>query len=156
MAQCTSQKVRDRLREKGFSIPNPARPVAAYQPWRRVGEWIFISGQLPLVDGKPSCTGILGDGVSLDQGRCAAELAALNALAWLEQACGLDHAACVQIRGYVACTPGFTQQPAVIDGASDLMRIAFGEAGEHARSALGVCALPLGVPVEIEALFTRV
>jgi enamine deaminase RidA (YjgF/YER057c/UK114 family) len=110
------------------------------------------SGQLPRIDGRLTCTGLLGDTVSVDEGRAAAEVCALNALSVLEDALGsLDRVERVlTVTGYVASAPGFAEQPAVMDGASKVLYQIFGDAGRHTRSAIGVAALPRGGAVEIE------
>ena len=145
----------DRLAALGLSLPPVSAPVGGYVPALIVGTRVVVSGQLPLVDGALKETGVVGTGpgqVSPDDARECARIAALNALAAIAEATGgLGRVArIVRITGYVASDPGFTDQPAVVNGASDLMVEAFGEEGRHARSAVGVAALPLGAPVEIE------
>lgn len=147
----------DRLRDLGINLPNPAKPVASYVGYRTIGDMVTISGQLPLKDGKLSQTGLLGDGVSVEQGQAAARLCAINILAQLNAATGGDLSqvrACVRLGGFVASAPSFTDQPKVINGASDLMVEVLGpEIGSHARAAVGVAQLPMGASVEVDALF---
>lgn len=142
----------DRLRDRGLEIPEVARPVAAYVPSLRSGLDVMTSGQLPLVDGKLPKTGRLGAEVSVEEGQGFARRAALNAIAALGQAAGdLDRIGQVlRVVVYVASAPGFNQQPAVANGASEVFEAAFGDAGRHTRSAVGVAELPLGAPVEVE------
>lgn len=145
-------QVVERLRAKGFDLPEAARPVAAYVPALVSGRDAMTSGQLPMWDGKLPKTGKLGENVSIEEGRGFAQRAALNALAALAQAAGdLDRVEQVlRVVVYVASAPGFTQQPQVANGASELLELAFGQAGRHTRSAVGVSELPLGAPVEVE------
>ncbi len=142
----------ERLAELGIELPPVATPVAAYVPALRHGDTVTTSGQLPVVDGTPVATGIVGDGVTPEQAQDAARTACLNALAAAADAAGgLDRIARIlKVVVYVASAPGFTGQPAVANGASVLLGEIFGEAGTHVRSAVGVAALPLGVPVELE------
>jgi len=145
-----------RLAELGLELPKAASPVANYVPFVVTGTLVFVSGQIPLVDGKPQFVGRLGDTLSVEEGHQAARRCGLNLLAQLGNACGgdLDRVRrVVKLGGFVACTPDFTQTPQVINGASDLMVEVFGNAGRHARAAVGVSALPLGVAVEVEAVF---
>lgn len=144
-----------RLAELGLTLPEVPAPVAAYVPAVRTGSQVWTSGQLPFVDGALVATGKVGVGEGLVPPERAAELAAtctLNALAAIaEQAGGLDRIKrVVKVVGYVASDPSFTGQPAVVNGASELLGQVFGEAGIHARSAVGVAVLPLDAPVEIE------
>jgi enamine deaminase RidA (YjgF/YER057c/UK114 family) len=141
----------------GIALPKPAAPMAAYVPFVRTGNQVFISGQLPIDNGKLTTTGKLGENVTLEAGRAAARLCGLNILAQLEAACGgnLDRVAqCVRLGGFVASAPDFYDQPKVANGASELMQEVFGRAGQHARSAIGVPCLPLNAAVEVDALFT--
>jgi enamine deaminase RidA (YjgF/YER057c/UK114 family) len=144
----------ERLQQLGVSLPTPAAPVAAYIPCVRTGNLLYVSGQVPLVDGKPSHTGHLGDDVSLEDGRAAARTCAVNLLAVLKAELGelSQVKQVVKVVGFVASAPGFTDMPKVVNAASELFGEAFGDAGRHARSAVGVAALPLGVPVEVEAI----
>jgi enamine deaminase RidA (YjgF/YER057c/UK114 family) len=149
-----------RLAELGLVLPEVAAPVAAYQPAVRAGELVWTSGQLPFVAGTLAATGLVGadpadGGVEPARATELARTCALNAVAAAAAvAGGVDRlAGVVKVVGYVACAPGFGGQPGVVDGASRLFGDLFGEDGRHARSAVGVAALPLGAPVEIEAVF---
>ena len=144
----------ERLQELGVSLPAPAVPVAAYVPCVRTGSLVYVSGQVPVLDGKPSHLGHLGDNVDLEDGRAAARTCAVNVIAALKAELGQlsQVRRIVKVTGFVACTPEFTDAPKVINAASELFGEAFGDAGRHARAAVGVAALPLGVPVEVEAI----
>jgi enamine deaminase RidA (YjgF/YER057c/UK114 family) len=145
--------VADRLAELGLSLPPVATPVAAYVPAVRTGSYVHTSGQLPVVDGKLLVTGLLGAEVTVEQGYELAKVAGLNALAAVGSVVSLDDVVrVVKAVGYVASAPGFTAQPVVVNGASELFGAVFGEAGQHARSAVGVAALPLNAPVEVELI----
>ena len=147
-------KIAAKLRELGIALPVAAKPVANYVPWVKSGNLVFVAGQIPVIDGKPQFLGQLGGSVTLEDGAKAAGLCAVNILAQLNDACGgdLDRVLrIVKLVGFVNCAAGFIDIPKVVNGASDLMVEVFGEAGKHARSAVGVSALPLGVPVEVEA-----
>jgi len=143
-----------RLAELGITLPEVARPVAAYVPAVRTGNYVYVSGQLPVKDGKPAVLGKAGMEVSEEEGSQAARLCAVNALAALASvAGGLDNVVrIVKVTGFVASAAGFCGQPAIVNGASELLKEIFGEAGEHARAAVGVAELPLGVPVEVELI----
>lgn len=142
--------VKERLAEAGLELPVAAAALGAYVPAVRTGNLIFTSGQLPMVAGELLKAGIVGAEVSLDAARACAERCALNALAAAATVCDLDAVTrVVKLTGYVASAPGLTAQPAVVDGASAVLAAAFGEAGRHAREAVGVAALPLGAPVEV-------
>ncbi|MDO5727912.1 MAG: RidA family protein [Bowdeniella nasicola] len=143
-----------RLAELGITLPEVPTPVASYQPAVRVDNRIYVSGQVPRLDGELTATGRLGADVSVQAGAEAAEVCALNAIAAAaEVAGGIDNITqVIKVVGYVAATPDFTQQPQVINGASDLIGKIFGDAGAHARAAVGVASLPLGVPVEVEMI----
>jgi enamine deaminase RidA (YjgF/YER057c/UK114 family) len=141
-----------RLTQLGLTLPPAPAAVASYVPFTRSGSILFVSGQIPLADGKPAFVGRLGAEVTLEQGQAAARLCALNALAQLKAAAGdLDNVVRVlRLVGYVACTPDFLDAHKVMNGASELLATVLGEAGRHARSAVGVAVLPLGVPAEVE------
>ncbi len=142
-----------RLRELGLELPEVAKPVAAYVPAVRSGQYVHTSGQLPFVDGRLPAVGKVGAEVSLERAVELAGLCALNAIAALATQVDLDDVVrIVKVVGFVASAPDFTAQPAVVNGASDLLGRAFGEAGTHARSAVGVAVLPLDSPVEVELL----
>ena len=140
-----------RLAELGIRLPAVAAPVAAYVPAVRSGQLVFTSGQLPFVDGGLRRTGKVGGSVDAEDAALDAKLCALNALAAVDDLVGLDEVArVVRVVGYVASAEGFTGQPRVVNGASELLGRIFGDAGRHARSAIGVAELPLGAPVEVE------
>lgn len=140
-----------KLSELGIELPNVAAPVAAYVPATKAGNQVWTSGQLPLIDGALPATGKVGAEVSEEDAYGYARQAALNAIAAVDALVGVDNIARVlKIVGFVASEPSFTGQPAVINGASDLMKEVFGDAGEHARSAVGVAVLPMDTPVEVE------
>lgn len=140
-----------RLTELGITLPPVAAPVAAYVPAVRSGAQVLTSGQLPFVDGALAATGKLGAEVSPEQGKELARTCALNALAAVHALVGIDSVVrVVKVVGFVASAEGFTGQPGVVNGASELLGEVFGEAGVHARSAVGVAELPLGAPVEVE------
>jgi len=140
-----------RLAELGIALPAVASPAGAYVPAVRTGSLVFTAGQVPLVDGKVVATGKVGAELDLEAAQQLARTCALNALVAIDALVGLDAVVrVVKVVGFVASAPGFTGQPAVVDGASDLLGEIFGDAGAHARSAVGVAELPLGVPVEVE------
>lgn len=146
-----------RLNELGLSLPSVATPVGTYTPARRVGDLVYTSGQLPLVDGQLLATGLVGDNdghVTVDSAAACAQVCVLNSLAAVaDVAGGLDGVlGIIKMTAFVASAPGFTNQPAVINGASAIMADVFGDAGRHARSAVGVAVLPLNAPVEIELI----
>lgn len=141
------------LAQLGLTLPPVVAPVAAYIPAIRTGSLVYTSGQLPFVDGQLSATGKVGAEVSLDQAKEAAKLCALNAIAAVHDLVGLDAVVrIVKVVGFVASAPGFTDQPQVINGASELLGAVFGDAGVHARSAVGVAELPRNTPVEVELI----
>ncbi len=144
----------DRLRELGLHLPEVVKPLAAYVPAVRTGNLIFVSGQVPMVDGKLPLTGKVGAEVTAEQAHGLAQRAALNCIAAAAaEAGGIDRIVrVVKVTGFVACTPDFHAHPGVVNGASDLIGQVFGEAGAHARAAVGVTALPLDAPVEIEMI----
>jgi enamine deaminase RidA (YjgF/YER057c/UK114 family) len=143
-----------RLADLGLALPAVAAPVAAYVPAVRSGPWVFTSGQLPFVDGALSTTGAVGADVTPEQAAELARIAALNGLAAIAAEVGDLSAVTrvVKVVVFVASAPGFTGQPAVANGASELLGAAFESAGIHARSAVGVAELPLGSPVEVELI----
>ena len=144
--------IQARLDELGITLPKAAAPVASYVPVAVHGGLAYLSGQLPFVDGE-LVTGKLGEGVTLEQGQQAARACGLMILAQLEAAGLIERVAhFVKLGGFVACTPDFYDQPKVINGASDLMYEVFGDPGKHARSAVGVPALPLNAAVEVDAI----
>jgi len=139
------------LAELGIALPTVVPPLAAYVPAVRTGSLVFTAGQLPMTDGTLPVTGKVGAEVSVEQANALARTCALNGLAAIHALVGLDSVVrVVKVVGYVASTPDFTDQPAVVNGASALLGEVFGAAGAHARSAVGVASLPLDAPVEIE------
>ena len=142
--------LRERLTAAGHTLPAPTAPVGAYVPAVRSGNLVFTSGQIPVRGGEVMASGAVGGGVSEETARECAVQCVLNALAAASTVCDLDAVTrVVKLTGYVASAPGFHAQPRVIDAASELLVDAFGEAGRHAREAVGVAGLPLGVPVEV-------
>ncbi len=146
--------VESKLKHLAIELPSPPRPVATYIPAVQVGDLLFLSGMLPFRDGALALVGKLGGDLQVAQGYEAARLALLNALAVVRDEMGtLDRVSkVVRLVGYVASAEGFVEQPAVINGASDLLLEVFGEAGRHARIAVGVAELPLNAPVELEMI----
>ena len=143
----------DRLAELGLELPPVTPPVAAYVPAVQTGNHVYVSGQVPVVDGKLLASGKVGAEVNSEEAKKLARRCALNALAAVDALVGLDSVVrVVKVVGFVASAPGFTGQPGVINGASELLDDVFGAAGAHARSAVGVAELPLGVPVEVELI----
>lgn len=144
----------ERLAELGLTLPEVAKPVAAYVPALTSGSYVYTSGQLPMVDGALVETGKVGDGegfVSPERAKELAATCALNALAAVRSQVGdLDRVRVVKVVGFVASDPAFTGQPGVVNGASELLGAVLGEHGVHARSAVGVAVLPLDAPVEVE------
>ncbi len=147
--------INERLKELGIELPEVPTPLGNYVPFVRTGRLVFISGMLPLKDGKLIREGKLGAEVSVEEGAALARVCAINGLAVLKKAAdSLDNVTrCVKVTGYIASAPGFTDQPKVINGASDLMKEVFGDKGLHARAAVGANELPMDTPVEIEFIF---
>jgi enamine deaminase RidA (YjgF/YER057c/UK114 family) len=143
--------VLQRLSELGIELPPPPQALAAYVPVRRVGGLVFLAGQVPMVEGQVLHPGHLGDDVTVEQGVEAARRAAVQALAALRGALGSfdDVEVIAQLTVFVAATPAFTEHPKVANGASELLADVLGEAGQHARAAVGVASLPLGASVEV-------
>lgn len=142
--------VEDRLAESGFSLPQAPGAVGSYLPATHAGDLVFTAGQLPFVDGSLITSGTVPETVSVDTAARCASQCALNALAAAATVCDLSYVKrVVKVVGYVASAPGFAAQPKVVDGASKVMLAAFGDAGKHAREAVGVSALPMGAPVEL-------
>jgi len=146
--------VEDRLASNGLTLPEVAVPVAAYVPAVKTGNYVFTSGQLPSIAGELIAAGLVGSDVDPETAADCAKQCALNALAAIKSVIGdLDKVVrVVKVVGFVAAAPGFTAIPPVINGASNLFALAFGDAGTHARSAVGVAALPLNAPVEVEVI----
>lgn len=150
-----SQAIHDRLKEMGITLPQPAGPVANYVPFVLSGTMLFISGQLPVKDGA-MIKGMVDKNMTVLQAQEAAKWCAVNILAQVNVALGGDLSRivrCVKLGGFVASSAEFTDHPKVVNGASDLMVSALGDAGKHARAAVGVSSLPFGVPVEVDAVF---
>ncbi|GLV75010.1 RidA family protein [Streptomyces hygroscopicus] len=147
-----SGAVESRLAGLGLTLPEVAAPLASYVPAVRTGPYVYTSGQLPLVDGKLGVTGKVGAEVTSEEAKELARTCALNALAAVKSVVGdLDRVVrVVKVVGFVASAPDFTGQPGVVNGASELLGEALGDAGVHARSAVGVAVLPLDAPVEVE------
>lgn len=151
-----SGKIDKRLADLGLAVPAPGEPAGNYVGFVRTGNLVFLSGQVPVQDGVRKYVGKLGRELSVEEGQRAAELATLNLLARLKAACGgdLDRVVrCVKLVGFVNAAPEFADHPKVVNGASDLLVKVFGDAGRHARSAVGMGSLPFGVAVEVEAVF---
>jgi enamine deaminase RidA (YjgF/YER057c/UK114 family) len=144
----------ERLASLGLDVPAVPAPVASYLPAVRSGDLVYTSGQLPMVDGTLAATGKVGAAISADEAKGLARIAALNAIAAVRAEVGELAAVrrVVKVVGYVASAPGFTGQPGVLNGASELLGDVFGDAGRHARSAVGVAELPLDAPVEVELI----
>ncbi|WP_055586253.1 RidA family protein [Peterkaempfera griseoplana] len=145
-------KVESRLAELGLTLPEVVPPLAAYVPAVRSGDLVLTSGQLPMADGRMAVTGKVGGEVTAEEAKALARVCALNALAAVKSVIGdLDRVEqVVKVVGFVASAPDFTGQPGVVNGASELFGEVFGDAGVHARSAVGVAVLPLDAPVEVE------
>jgi enamine deaminase RidA (YjgF/YER057c/UK114 family) len=142
-----------RLAELGVELPAVVKPVAAYVPAVQTGNLVYTAGQLPMVAGALSATGKVGAAVTPEQAKALARTCALNALAAVHSLVGIDSVTkVVKVVGFVASAPGFTGQPGVVNGASELFGEVFGDAGAHARSAVGVAELPLDAPVEVELI----
>lgn len=143
-----------RLAALGLVLPAPPAPAANYVPTRRVGQYIYVAGQLPFTNGRLALTGILGDCVSLEQGQQQCQIAALNALAAGVEVIGsMSELTVIHIMVFVASVPTFYEQHLVANGASDLFRAVLGDSGVHSRSAVATPCLPLNAPVEVQALF---
>jgi enamine deaminase RidA (YjgF/YER057c/UK114 family) len=151
-----SNQAAEKLKAMGLELPPAPAPVASYVPYVKLGDMVMTSGQLPTREGKLVCTGKVGGELSLEQGIEAARIAAINALAQVaECAGGIENVRRIaKLTVFVSSQAGFNDQPKVANGASDLMQELFGEAGKHARSAVGVNELPLDAPVEIEMVAT--
>ncbi|MET0700581.1 MAG: RidA family protein [Mycobacterium sp.] len=148
-----AQRPSERLAELGIELPGVVTPVAAYIPAVRTGDLVYTAGQLPMVKGELPRTGKVGAEVSAEDAKALARTSALNALAAVNSVVGIDDVTrVVKVVGFVASAPGFNGQPGVINGASELFGEVFGDAGAHARSAVGVSELPLNAPVEVELI----
>lgn len=142
-----------RLAELGIELPAVVPPTAVYVPAKRVGNIVFTSGQMPYEDGVLRTTGKVGAEVDVARAQELARACAINALAVIDKEVGIDSVVdVVKVLGFVASADGFTDQPAVVNGASELFEAVFGDAGKHARSAVGMAELPMGAPVEVEVI----
>jgi enamine deaminase RidA (YjgF/YER057c/UK114 family) len=149
-------KIEARLAELGIVLPRQAAPAGAYVPHVVVGDLVFVSGQLPMLDGEMKYKGRIGAEFTLEHGYAAARLCGLNLLAHLHDVCQGDFdrvKRVVKLGGFVHCIPEFADHPKVVNGASDLMMEVFGEAGRHTRIAVGASAMPLGAAVEVDGIF---
>jgi enamine deaminase RidA (YjgF/YER057c/UK114 family) len=145
-----------RLAAEGLELPQAAAPAANYVPYTVSGRLVLVAGQMPFEDGRVAVVGRLGDDVGMAEGQRAARLCALNLLAQARAACGGDLdklGRCLKLGGFVSCAPDFTDHPEVVNGASDLIVLAMGEAGHHARFAVGCPSLPRNAAVGVEAIF---
>jgi enamine deaminase RidA (YjgF/YER057c/UK114 family) len=145
-----------RLKDLGINLPAPPAPVASYVPTVKTGNLVFVSGQIPAAEGGLKYVGIVGQDLSVDDGKAAARLCAINLIAQVKAACDgdLDRVTrCVKLSVFVNAVPGFGQHPEIANGASDLMVDVFGDAGKHTRAAVGAGSLPRNVAVEVEAVF---
>lgn len=145
-----------RLKALGIELPRLSPPLGTYAPYAREGRLLFISGQLPMLNGRLTAVGRVPTDVTIEAAQAAARQCAINILAAAALGLGgsLDGIqSCLKVTGYVACEPGFGEQPRIINGASDLIGAVFGEKGRHARAAVGVASLPLNAPVEVDAVF---
>jgi enamine deaminase RidA (YjgF/YER057c/UK114 family) len=148
--------ISEKVASLGLTLPTTAPPAANYVPFMIAGKLVFVSGQIPLLNGERPYTGKVGSKVSIDQAVSAAQLCGLNILAWIARVVEDDIESvvrCVRLGGWVNCVPEFTQHPTVINGASDLMVQVFGDKGRHARAAVGSSSLPFDVSVEVDAIF---
>ncbi|MGH3724473.1 MAG: RidA family protein [Mycobacterium sp.] len=142
-----------RLAELGIELPAVVAPIAAYQPAVQSGHHVYTSGQVPIVNGTLETAGKVGTDVTPEEAKALARICALNALAAVDALVGINNVVkVVKVVGFVASAPGFTGQPGVVNGASELLGEVFGDAGKHARSAVGVAELPINAPVEVEIM----
>ncbi len=154
-----TNQIDQRITSLGITLPNASTPAANYVPYVISGKTVYISGQIPVLNGDIKFIGTVGKNVSVDEAVDAAQLCALNIIAQLKEACEgdlLKVKRCIKLGGFVACTPDFTDQPKVINGASDMIASVFEEKGTHARFAVGAPSLPRGVAVEVDAIFELV
>jgi enamine deaminase RidA (YjgF/YER057c/UK114 family) len=148
--------IEQKISSMGITLPESVMPAANYVPYTKTGNLVFISGTLPTKEGKPQDIGKLGKEFTIEQGQATARLCGINILAHLKAACGGDLSRvvkCVRMGIFVGSAEGFTDQPKVANGVSDMMVEIFGDAGKHARFAVGVSELPFGVAVEVDATF---
>ncbi|MEB3203723.1 MAG: RidA family protein [Candidatus Sericytochromatia bacterium] len=151
-----TEGVAGRLDRLGIVLPRPTPPLASYVPVQCHGDWVHVSGQLPMVEGKLAHVGRLGQDLAVEDGVAAARACAIMVLAQLATVGPLESFRLIRVGGFVAATPEFTAHPEVINGASDLFLEVLGENGRHARAAVGVASLPRGAAVEVEVLAVRV
>ncbi len=146
--------IEDKIKKLGITIPEAPKPLGFYVPCVQAGNLLFLSGMLPLRDGKLTRAGRVGESVSLVEAQEDARQCVINALSVINTYLGIDKIKqCVKLNGYVASAPDFTEQPKVLNAASDLLFEIFGDAGKHARAAVGVYVLPLNSPIEIDFIF---
>lgn len=148
--------IEQKLKDLGYELPAVAPPAANYVPYTVHGDTLYVAGQIPFLNGQKMHLGRLGDGLGVEQGVQAAQACALNILAQVNAAVDGDWSrvsGCLKLGGFVNCVPDFADHPAVVNGASDLIVAVMGDAGKHARFAVGAPSLPLGVAVEIDAIF---
>lgn len=150
-----SASIESILADLGITLPQPAKAAANYAPFVIAGPFLYVSGQLPMANGAVAVQGRLGDGLNVEEGKEAARLCTINVLAQAKAALhDLERIAqCVRLNGFVAATAEFTEHPAVMNGASDLIAAALGDRGRHSRIAVGCASLPLGAAVEVDAVF---
>ncbi len=150
-----AERIKTKLSELGIELPIPTPPVGSYVPWKRSSNTIWVSGMVPMSEGKLRCTGLVDSEVSVEDAQECAKLCAINALAWLNVATNgfVGVSGVLRLNGFIASAPGFTNQPKVLNGASDFLVSVFGEAGKHTRNAVGAAALPLNAPVIIDFVF---
>lgn len=149
-------RIETRLKDLGINLPVPPAPVASYVPTVKSGNLVFISGQIPLTADGMQYVGIVGQDLSVEDGKAAARICAINLIAQVKAACDgdLDRVTrCIKLAVFVNAVPGFAKHPEVANGASDLMVEVFGDAGKHTRAAVGAGSLPRNVAVEVEAVF---
>ncbi|MCD6282349.1 RidA family protein [bacterium] len=150
-----AERIKTKLAELGVDIPTPTPPVGSYVPWKRSGNTIWVSGMVPMFEGKMRCAGLVDTEVSVKDAQECAKLCAVNALAWLNAATNgfKGVSGVLRLNGFVASAPGFTSQPQVLNGASDFLVEVFGDAGKHTRNAVGAAVLPLNAPVIVDFVF---
>ena len=147
--------VLERLKEAGLALPTPVLPAYSYVPFTRAGSLLFVAGQTPVLEGKPQFQGVVGEDINIETAQAAARMAALNLLAQVGAACegDFDSVRALRIGGFVRCRSDFGEQATVIDAASQVILLALGERGRHARTAIGTNSLPRGVSVEVDGIF---
>ena len=150
-----AERIKTKLAELGIELPAPTPPVGSYVPWKRSGNTIWVSGQVPMMEGKLHRTGLVDSDISMEDAQECAKLCAVNALAWLNVATNdfQGVSGVLRLNGFIASAPGFTDQPKVLNGASDFLVDVFGDVGKHTRNAVGAAVLPLNAPVIIDFVF---